>query len=60
MNEKKWIPIHAHSRYGSDLAVSISKTVTTVLRHFDKDERESDGSRHWESIKSVLVRKSCT
>ena len=33
------------------------KTVTTMLRHFDQDERKSDGSRHWESIKSVLVRK---
>ena len=29
-----------------------------MLRHYDQDERESDGSRHGESIKSVLVRKS--
>ena len=56
-NEKKWITLHARAGRGSDLAVSISKTVTTMLRHFDQDERESDGSRHWESIKSVLVRK---
>ena len=28
------------------LAVSISKTVTTMLRHSDQDEREFDGSRH--------------
>ena len=56
-NEKKSISLHAQSGRGSDLAVSISKTVTTMLRHFDQDERESDGSRHWESIKSVLVRK---
>ena len=54
---KKWITIHAHSGYGSDSAVFISKTVTTMLRHFDQDERESDGSRHEDSIKSVLVRK---
>ena len=58
-NEKKWIVIHAHSRYGGDLAVSISKTVTTMLRHFDHDERESDGSRHWDSIKSVFGKKVC-
>ena len=56
-NEKKLFPIHAHSGYGSDSAVSISKTVTTMLRHLDQDERESDGSRHRDSIKSVLVRK---
>ena len=56
-NEKKWITIHAHSGRGTDLAMFVSKTVTTMLRHFDQDERETDGSRHWESIKSILVRK---
>ena len=56
-NEKKWNTIHAHSERGSDLAVSFSKTVTTMLRHYDQDERESDESRHWESIQSVFVRK---
>ena len=30
-NEKKEITIHAHSRYGGDLAVSVSKLVTTML-----------------------------
>ena len=28
-----------------------------MLRHFDQDERESDGLRHCEAIKSVLLRK---
>ena len=28
-----------------------------MLRHFDQEERQTDGSRHWDSIKSVLVRK---
>ena len=56
-NEKMRITTHAHPRRGSDLAVSISTTVTTTLRHFVQDVRESDGSRHWESIKSMLVRK---
>ena len=56
-NEKKWITIHTHSRYGGDLAVSISKTLTTMLRHFDQEERQPDSSGHWDSIKSVLVRK---
>ena len=54
---KKWITIHANSKRGSDLAIFISKTVTIMLRHYDQDERESDGPRHWEAIKSVLLRK---
>ena len=33
-NEKKRIIIHAHSRYGRDLAVSVSKFATTMLRLF--------------------------
>ena len=49
--------IHAKPKRGSDLAIFISKTVTIMLRHFDQDERESDGSRHWEGIKSVLLRR---
>ena len=51
---KRTIPknvIHAHSRDGGDLAVSVSKMVTTMLRHFDQEERQTDGSRHWDSIK---------
>ena len=28
-----------------------------MLRHFDQEERRTDGSRHWDSIKSVLMRK---
>ena len=47
-NEEKWITIHAHSGNGSDLAASISRTVTTISRHFDHAERESDGSRRWD------------
>ena len=56
-NEKKWITIHSNPKRGSDLAIFISQTVTPVLRQFDQDERESDGSRHWEAFKSVLLRK---
>ena len=39
-NEKKSINIHAHSRYGGVLAVSVSKLATTMLRHYDLDERQ--------------------
>ena len=37
--EKKWITIHANPKRGNDLAIFISKTVTTMSRHFDQDER---------------------
>ena len=56
-NEKEWITIHANPKRASDLAIFISKTVTSILRHFDQDERESERSRHWEGVKSVLLRK---
>ena len=39
------------------MAVLFSKTVTTICRHFDQDERQTGGSRFRDSIKSVLVRK---
>ena len=39
-NEEKCLTIHAHSRYGGDLAVSVSKLVTMMLRHCDQDERK--------------------
>ena len=55
-NEKKWITVHANPKRGRDLTISISKTVTTMLRHFDQDERGSDGLRHWAAIKYVLLR----
>ena len=55
--EKKWFTIFADHKRGHDLAIFISKIVTTMLRHYDQDERESDGSKHWEAVKSVLLRK---
>ena len=55
-NEKKWTAIHAHSRYGGDLAVSVSKLVTTMLRHYGQDERQRDASRHWDSIIPLLMK----
>ena len=57
MNEKKWITIQANVSRGRPLAVSMSRLVTTMLRHFDQEERQTDGSRYWDSIKSVLVRR---
>ena len=30
--------------------------VTKMLRHYDQEERQTDGSRHWDNIKPTLVR----
>ena len=55
-SEKELIIFHAHSRYRGDLALSVSTLVTAMLRHHDHDERQRDGSRHWDSIKPVLMK----
>ena len=36
---------------------AVSKMVTEMLRHFDQEERKTDGSRHWDNIKPTLVRE---
>ena len=56
-DQEEWITIHTNPKRGSDLAIFIPKTVLSMLRHVDQDEREADGSRHWDAIKSVLLRK---
>ena len=36
--------------------MSVCKFATTMLRHYDQDERQRDGSRHWDSVKPVLMK----
>ena len=55
-NERKWKVIHAHSSDEEYLAVAASKMVTTMLRDYDQDERQTDGSRHWDTIRRVLLK----
>ena len=31
--------------------------MTKMVRHYDQDEREEDGSYHWETVKSLLMRE---
>ena len=38
--------------------MSVSKLVTTMLRHDDQDERQRDGSRRWASI--IIDESVCT
>ena len=37
-----------------NLAIAVSKMVTTVVRHYDQDERHSDGAINWDTTRSVL------
>ena len=48
---------NANVSRGRPLAVLISMKVTTMLRHYDQEEeeRQTDGSRDWDSITSVLM-----
>ena len=32
------------------------KKVTNMIRHHDRDEREQDGSYHWDTVRSVLLK----
>ena len=36
------------------LSSSISKMVSKLIRHFDQEERQTDGAVHWDTIKPVL------
>ena len=55
-NERRRKVIHAHSPDGGYLAVAVCKMVIKMLRHYDQDERQTDGSRHWDTIRPVLLR----
>ena len=51
-NEEKLITIHAHSRYEEIWQL---QSPNWPLRQSDQDERQRDGSRHWDSVKLVLM-----
>ena len=55
-NVKKWKVVPAHSRDGGSLAIAVSEMVTRMMRHYDQDEREPDGSTHWDTIRSTLLK----
>ena len=38
------------------MSIQISKMVPKMVRHHDQDEREQDGSYHWDTVRSVLLR----
>ena len=55
--KRKWITIPKCSRYsGWSLSSQLSRMVSKLLRHFDQDERQTDGAVHWDTTKPVLVK----
>ena len=58
-NERQWKVIPANSSYGGALSIQVSKMVTRMVRHYDQDERQSDASMDWDSIRPVLLNSVC-
>ena len=60
-NERKWKVNHAHSPDGGDLATAgLQNGYKKWLRHYDQDERQPDGSMHWDTIRPSTVESVCT
>ena len=38
------------------MSIQVSKMVTRMVRHYDEDERQSDASMHWDTIRPVLLK----
>ena len=55
-NERKWIVIDANPSHGGALSIQASTAITKMVRHHDQDEREQDGSFHWDTVRSVLLK----
>ena len=55
--ERKLITVAANPSPRSGLPTKVSKMVTKMVRHYDQDEREQDGSYHWETVKSLLLKE---
>ena len=41
---------------GRSLSAAISKLVMRLLRRYDQEERETDGTVHWDTINPKLLR----
>ena len=57
MHDRNWITIRAfHANERNSLSSNISKMVTRMVRHHDQDERDHDGTVHWDTIYPVQQR----
>ena len=56
-SEKEWKIVPAYpSLKGRTLSAAISKLVIRLVRHYDEEERETDGAVHWDTINPKLLR----
>ena len=56
-SDKEWKIVPAYpSLKGRTLSAAISKLVMRLVRHYDEEERESDGAVHWDTIHPKLLR----
>ena len=55
-NERKWVVIPANPSYGGPLSIQVSKMVSRMVRHYDQEEREPDGSHLWDTVRPVLLK----
>ena len=54
VKESQWKGIPAcRSLKGKSLSTAISKLVMRLVRHFEQDERETDGAVHWNTMSSL-------
>ena len=55
-NERKWVVIPANPSYVGALSIQVPKMVTRMVRHYDQEEREPDGSHLWDTVRLVLLK----
>ena len=48
--------MRGNSPDGGYLETAVSNMITNMLRHCDLDERQTDGSRHWDTVRPKLVK----
>ena len=57
MKERRWKIITACPSFkGRSLLATISKLVVRLVRHYDQEERETDGAVHWDTMNPKLLR----
>ena len=55
VGERKWNDIPSCESFkGDSLSAEISKMVLKLVRHYDQDERETDGAAHWNSMETKM------
>ena len=58
--KRKWIAVDANPSPGGLPSTQVSMMVTKMIRHHDQDEREQEGSYHWDAVRPVLLKAPAT